>query len=716
MRALPFVVTIFLSAFLLFQVQPLISRYILPWFGGSPGVWSVAILFFQAVLLAGYAYAHVSISRFRPLVQLLVHLILLAAALALLPIIPPEAFKPAGGEEPTLRILGLLAVTVGLPYFALAATGPLLQAWFARGNPGRSPYALYALSNVGSLLALLSYPFVIEPLWGRYEQAVHWSWMFGVFAAACAGSALFAYLARPQRRREPGGVTDAEPPREPPPAAPTRAATALWIAFPAAGTLLLLSFTNQLCMDVASVPFLWVLPLSLYLLSFIVTFAGERWYPRGLWAVLGVVALGATIYASARVADLSLPWAIVLYSLALFIFCVICHGETYRLRPPAPQLTRFYLCISLGGVLGGAFVALLSPLLFSSFLEFPLGLMAVGTLFALAVARDSRSPLYHWRPRWIWTLLLSAGLATTAIAGYEMQRDMRDTIRATRNFYGVFRVEETSILPDGPPLRRLISGTTNHGQQFTAPSEQGIPTTYYGRHSGVGITIMALQYRPRMKVGVVGLGTGTLAAYARPNDVYRFYEINPGVERLAREYFFYLANCEAQLDQGRLEVVIADARLALEREEDQRYDVLVLDAFSSDAIPVHLLTLEAFETYDRHLKPNGVLCVHISNRHLDLLPVCVRAAEHLQMKFRTRHAGANDGTGATGAEWVLMTRDRAFEQRFDQLAEALEDSEARQDRLKHYYPHFGTDRGEPRLREDFRAWTDDYSNLFAVLR
>jgi spermidine synthase/MFS family permease len=704
--------TIFVSAFLLFQVQPLISRYILPWFGGTPGVWSVALLFFQGALLAGYAYAHFSL-RLKPKVQLGVHLALLALCLVMLPVIPPEGLKPEGTESPALLILTLLGVSIGLPYFALSSTGPLVQAWFTRSYPKRSPYALYALSNVGSLLALLSYPFVIEPIWGREAQAWNWSYLFIAFALLSGVSAVSAFRKTLQPASFPEPLPDSAvaepPPAEPPPAEPRRSHTLLWIAFAAAGTALLMAYTNQLCLDVASVPFLWVLPLSLYLLSFIITFAGERWYPRTLFMLLLPLAAAGTLLAQLYATSMHLWLNVSILMAGLLVFCVVCHGEAFRLRPPAAQLTRFYLSISLGGVLGGAFVALIAPVVFSLYLELPVGMLATYALLLVSLSRDPKSRLHGGKPRWVWTVLLLFALGLVSGLGYGTWRALDDTIIAVRNFYGVLRVKETPEEAETAWVRQLVSGSTLHGVQFMEPTEQAIPTSYYGLQSGAGMTLLAYPRQGGMHVGVVGLGVGTLATYAEYGDRYRFYEINERDVALAQEYFKYLQNC-----QGDYQVVLGDARLQLEREEAQQFDVLVLDAFSSDAIPVHLLTLEAFQVYLRHLRPGGVICVHITNRHLDLLPVIARVAQEIGMGHIGWVSGSNDYTATLVAHWVVMTANPDFKRAFERQARDMLKDETDAGRIDRYQPGLG----QPVKSNEAEVplWTDDYSNLFRLLK
>ncbi|MCA8910606.1 MAG: fused MFS/spermidine synthase [Planctomycetes bacterium] len=699
--------TIFLSAFLLFQVQPLISRYILPWFGGTPAVWSVALLFFQGVLLAGYAYAHFATSRLKPAWQLGVHLVLLGGCVLTLPIIPPEWLKPDGTEAPTLRILLLLGASVGLPYFALSSTGPLVQAWFNRSYPKKSPYVLYALSNIGSLLALLSYPFVVEPLWGRETQAVSWSWLFGGFALLCAVASVTAFA----RSRKPVEVEIAEDNKEEPPPEARRSHAPLWICFAACGTALLMAYTNQLCLDVASVPFLWVLPLSLYLLSFILTFAGERWYPRPVFMLLAAAAMAATILANLYSSHWPLWANVSVYMGSLFVLCMICHGEAFRLRPPAKHLTRFYLSISLGGVLGGAFVALVAPYIFSLYVELPAGILVTYALLLIGLSRDPKSKLHGGKPRWAWGVLLLIALGMAGGMGYSVYHSLDETIEAERNFYGVLRVKETPIESNEEWNRKLYSGTTLHGIQFMSEDRRNVPTAYYGIQSGVGIVLGAHAKPGGMRVGVVGLGVGTVAAYAQPGDVYRFYEINPRDVALAQEYFTFLKDC-----RGKTEVVVGDARLQLEQEEPQQFDVLVLDAFSSDSIPVHLLTLEAFQLYRRHLAPDGVICVHISNRYLNLAPIVSGIADRVGLQKLGWTSGGDPRSGTVVAEWIVLTDSQQMQLAFEQRAKYLVDFETEHGAIGMYEPGFAWVTDLEDAEEDFPVWTDDYSNLFRILK
>ena len=593
----PFLVATALGAFLLFAVQPLIAKFALPWFGGAPAVWATCLLFFQGLVLAGYAWASLLLARLPRRGQLAAHLGLLVCALACLPIAPSERW--VDGDAPALRLLGLLATAVGLPCLALAASAPLLQGWYARVS-GRDPYPLYALSNFGSLLALVAYPFVIEPYLGRALQAGIWSWAFVGYAMVAAVCALLA------ARRSAALVEVAAPVGAP----PSRRRIALWVVLPAVGSALLAAVSNAISQDVAPVPFLWLLPLGLYLLSWIAAFAGPRWYPRRL--VIALLVLSAlTVLAIGRIElGMPLPWQVAAHAGALATGCWFLHAELARRRPEPARLGGFYLATAAGGALGGMAVVFAAPLVFAARSEEPL--LLLGTL-ALVLATDGtmRRP-----PRWAWPVGAAAALALV-LAIDRLALVVDGVIASERTFFGVLSVREHDRDDPRRHRRELRHGATTHGVQvLRAP---GQPTSYYIRSSGVGLALTR-QQRTGRRIGVVGLGCGTLAAYGRAGDTFRFYELDPAVERLARDWFSFLRDSPA-----RIEVAIGDARRTLAGEPDQGFDVLVLDAFSSDAVPAHLLTVEAFALWRRHLAPNGLLAVHVSNRHLDLQPV-VRAS------------------------------------------------------------------------------------------
>jgi SAM-dependent methyltransferase len=669
--------TIFLSSFLLFLVQPLIARLILPWFGGSAAVWTTCMLFFQTLLLAGYAYAHFLNSRGRRF-EAPIHIALLAVAVGVLPIAPGESWKPAGDAEPISRILLLLAATVGLPYFLLAATSPLLQAWYVRLRSGANPYRLFAVSNLASLLALVGYPFLVEPFLAAHAQVSLWSWLFAAFAALCA---LVAW-------RTPSAQAGAESTHGSP--APARGRIALWLALSAAGSTMLLAVTNHLTQNVASVPLLWLAPLTLYLLSFIVTFEGQNWYqPRYLWPLV-LAALGAMAWLVAD-ADLrfELPLQLAVFLPGLFVACFFCHGELYRLRPAPEHLTAFYLTVSAGGALGGLAVAVVAPLVFNGYYELGVGLGVVALLAALRFTElDYAQKGLAWVVRGAGLAVL---LGVTACGAYDGFRQREDVVVAERGFYGVLRVKEYGTPGEADHLRRLVHGTIMHGEQYLDAGQRRMLTTYYQETSGIGLAIAAKQDHP-VRVGVIGLGTGTIAAYGRKGDAYRYYEIDPHVVGIARHDFTYLGDSPAQVD-----VVLGDARLSLEREPPQGFDLLAVDAFSSDAIPVHLITREALGIYLRHMKPDGVVAFHVSNRFLDLIPVVARIArEQGAYAVLVQDDPEDEDTSLRSrTDWVLVSRDESA-----LAAKPIVDGGGvvAQD------------------RSEWRTWTDDYSNLVQILK
>jgi SAM-dependent methyltransferase len=663
--------TIFLSSFLLFLVQPLIARLILPWFGGSAAVWATCMLFFQALLLAGYAYAHFLARLSSKRTEAIIHTVLLVAAVATLPIAPSDAWKPAGTDEPVSRILLLLGASVGLPYFLLAATSPLLQAWFARARPGENPYRLFAVSNLASLIALIGYPFLVEPFFGGAQQVSIWSWLFAAFALLCGGMAWLTPRRAMEARNEDGHPDEGSP-------------YLLWLALSATGSVLLLAVTNHLTQNVAAVPLLWLVPLTLYLASFIITFEGKGWYQlEWLWAILlGLIgAMGWLLVDSDFDFDLVVQLAVFLPG--LFVACLFCHGELYRLRPAPSRLTGFYLAVSAGGAIGGLLVAVVAPLAFRAYYELGIGLTVLATLVALRLASLNLVTRFA-------SLAVLLGIA--AAAAYDGFRYQRDVLVATRSFYGVLRVKEYGQVGDESHLRRLVHGAIMHGEQYLHDRLRRELTTYYHEDSGIGAAIRSLPEGRPARVGVIGLGTGTIAAYGRKGDVYRFYDIDSRVMSIAQTHFTYLGDSAATV-----ELALGDARLTLEREAPQNFDVLAVDAFSSDAIPVHLITREALGTYLRHVKPDGIVAFHVSNRFLDLIPVVARLAkEHGVHAVLVRDdPDDEEDPRRSRSDWVLVSRDPATLQR-----EALVEREA----------------GEIEDRPEWRTWTDDYSNLIQILK
>ena len=675
--------TIFVGAFLLFLIQPVIAKIILPWFGGSAAVWTTCMLFFQTALLLGYLYAHWLVGACSPKRQAWVHIGLLALSLLALPLLLRLRWTPQGGADPTVHILSLLLLMIGLPYFMLSATSPLLQAWFAlRRGPGEAgrasfPYRLYALSNAGSMLALAGYPFLVEPKLALRVQS--WSW-----AAAYAGfTVLCGAVAWRVRAAAPAADVLQESASSP---KPGFKAHVLWLTLAACGSTLLLAVTNHLSQNIAAIPFLWLLPLSLYLLSFIVCFGGKVWRWEKSFLPFPALAIGAMVYAmAAGIDEFSLVQLVIIFCAGLFVCCLFCHGELSRVKPDARWLTSFYLMVSLGGALGGLFVGLLAPRLFRDFYELPLGI-AVCAL--LAWWRLYREPGERWGgPFWLALGALSVG--ALGFMTKEVRQNVREDRLTVRNFYGVLRVSQSSDVTSDDAKRTLTHGTIMHGEQFLKSERRRWPTSYYGPRSGAALALREAVARGPRKIGVIGLGAGTLAAYGLPGDVFRFYEINPLVPRLAASEFSFLKDSQASI-----EIAMGDARLSLEREPPEGFDVLAVDAFSSDAIPVHLLTKEAFELYLRHLKEGGVLAVHVSNRYVALEPVVRLAAEVLGLAAMSVRNDDDDARSIASSDWVLVTRRRDFfkDPLLSPAAQTLE--------------------GRPGLR----LWTDDYSNLYQILK
>lgn len=670
-----FATTVFLSAFLLFQIQPVVAKMILPWFGGSSSVWSVCIVFFQAELLLGYAYVHWLHEKLAPRRQALVHGGLLLLSLVMLPVAADPAWKGAALEHPSWSVLAVLATAVGAPYLMLSTTGPLMQAWYARSFSATvtaaKPYRLYALSNLASMLALLSYPVLVEPVWPVGTQAMAWSAGYAVFVAVCLGTAAFA-----RRRMSPlhDEVVHAE-------AAPHPGwrECGLWVGLSAAASILLLAMTRHLTQDVAPVPFLWVLPLAIYLLSFILCFDAPRYYVRPLflaalplcfWAMDGVLDAGTDV-----------PVLIALISVSLFVFCMVCHGELVRRKPPLRHLTLFYLMLSVGGALGGMLVGLVAPAVFNAYFELPMGLFLCAALVVAVIWRGTR-PL--WRALLLVALLgygwRLADISIEYVQGYKT---------VVRNFYSQLRIEDGTDEKLGP-YRTMLHGRISHGEQYLDAEQRSKPTAYYCEKSGIGRAIRALPQSQPLKLGVVGLGAGTLSVYGRAGDEMRIYEINEQVLDLARSEFTYLVDTPA-----RITPVLGDGRLMLEREAPQQFDLLAMDAFSGDSIPTHLLTLDAMQSYLGHLKPEGLLAVHITNHYLDLQPVMAAAAQHFG-QTALLYDLEPDGQDAycRHSIWVLFMRpDRAAS-----LPVALQG-------------------GQPLVpRPGFSPWTDSFSNLLGILK
>ena len=664
--------TIFSSAFLLFLVQPLIAKQILPWFGGSAAVWSVCMVFFQVTLFAGYAYADWVSRHLAPRHQVAVHVALLAGSLTLLPILAGPQWKPTGNEDPTLWILGLLLTTIGLPYFLLSTTGPLIQTWIARALVGTNVYRYFSLSNLASLLALVSYPFVLEPRAVLVTQLYAWSGVYALFTVLCTGSAV--YFLRHARSVAPEAhahAHHAEHDRD-----PKLRDYLLWLGLSAMGSWLLVAITNHITQNVAAIPFLWLLPLTLYLLTFVFCFESDRWYRRNLFLLPTAILLLVCAYGLQNF-GIDIKVAIPLYTVGLFFFCMFLHGELAQMRPTPRYLTRFYLMLSLGGALGGISVGLIAPRILPAYYELGIGFV-ITALLAMAVLRTSKG------------LTAAAGLMAI-VCGWFLYAQIEDhfagTRRIVRNFYGNLLSFDTDRKDPRDNVRQLQHGAIKHGEQYLTADRRLEPTTYYGPSSGIGRAIASTDPIDK-KVGLIGLGAGTLAVYGRPGDVYRFYEINPQVIDLARSEFSFLGESKA-----RIETVLGDARLSLEREAPQAFDVLAVDAFSGDSVPVHLITAEAMDVYLRHLDENGIIAFHVTNRFLWLPPVVEEIARAKGLHAVLIHDDA-EGSDLLRTDWMLVARNPRVlaQQGIRQAVTAVA-------------PIPG-----------LRVWTDDFNNLFQILK
>ena len=664
---------IFLGAFLLFLVQPIIAKQILPWFGGSAAVWATCMVFFQMALLVGYTYADLTTRRLTPKRQATLHVALLVLSLLVLPITPDPAWKPHGEENPSWRILGLLALTVGLPYFLLSTTSPLLQAWFARRFRHAVPYRLFALSNLASLVALLAYPVLVEPWVTTRVQSLAWSGSYALFALLCGSVAISS-----ARQADIAGVTAAGQADigsvEAPPNVPQRL---VWLALAGMASFLLLAVTNHICQNIASLPFLWILPLSLYLATFILCFEHPRWYQRRVFLPLAGITLPAMAWYAT---SLDLKLVVPLYLAGLFVCCMFCHGELTLLKPPPRHLTTYYLMISLGGALGGLLVGLAAPYLLPGYFELAIGLVACALLLF------SRSVRIAW-----WAALASVAVvgATAWGAGKAVEYQVTSARLMMRNFYSAVLTRDD---PTPVPFRSLVHGGIIHGGQLLDSELRFQPSSYFGPSSGYGRLFASLPDRPR-RVGVIGLGAGSLVAHGRKGDTFRFYEINPQVVELAKREFTFLTESPATI-----EVVLGDGRLSLEREPNQKFDVLAMDAFSGDSIPMHLLTREAMAIYMRHLAAGGVLAFQATNRFIDIAPVVVGLAEEYGLTAVLISDTPQDTDGAnywlSATDQILVTSNRRLLQS-DQIRETGKVLAA---------------------RPDFRIWTDDYNNLFQILK
>jgi spermidine synthase len=681
-----FIITILLSAFLLFQIQPMIAKVILPLFGGGAAIWTACLLFFQGLLLLGYLYAH-GLSQLKKVnYQLIIHGCLLVITLLFLPTALRGSEMILVTGDPLTDIVLILCSTVGLPYFILSATGPLVQRWQSLTPQSKLPYKLYSVSNVGSLLALVSYPFLFEPWLPLVKQGQLWSATYIVLVTVFLLLIVKLYQQHAQLTGKAHQETHFKIPL-------SYGLRLMWLLLSATGVMLLVSTTNAMTQNIPPIPFLWILPLCLYLITFIISFHSPKWYARWYWFAIFLVSAFAAILMFFIGSQFDILSQTIMYSFILFSACMICHGELVRLKPSHERLTQFYLIMSLGGFLGSVFVSIFAEQWFVQFTEFPIAIMATLALYIACVAMD-KHPIKLHRGFVFSGLAISFTLLLVFFGQLQSLFNQHD-VASTRNFYGLIKVVDIDI--NGKKERRLIDGTTSHGTQSLETNESLVAQSYYRKNTGAALALEQLlpvgtTYEP-LNVGLIGLGAGTLAAYGKHQEYYHFYELNPAVKTFAQQYFTYIEQSPAVID-----ISIGDGRSLLQQEYNeygsQGYDVLVVDAFSGDAIPTHLITLEAFELYWQHLRENGVLALHISNTHLDLKALTRTLAKHVNkeavyIKTKALNTDEND------AEWVLITSNDKFLSNY-----AVK---------KHITPW-------PASTNKSLLWTDDYSNLLSVLK
>lgn len=719
---LPFALTIFTSAFLLFQVQPLLSKQILPWFGGSPAVWTTAMLFFQTLLCLGYFYAHALAKLSSRKTQARIHVALLVlAALLAARVLPGAELRPESPDSPVLQVLLILGVSVGLPYFCLATTGPLVQHWFTNTAHAQSVFRLYALSNVGSFLALLSFPYLLEPWLEQQEMGQLWTLGFWVFALLCLPVALGAWQKKPQPDSpnsnqgaavEKNGASEAVSHKS----RVSIAQRLSWIGLPALASLVFIAATDQISHDVAPEPRLWISTLGLYLVTFILTFDHPRWYRPKLFAALALVLLLVTAGMSDIPRWLGIQWDYGVnevrwshYAL-LFVVCMLCHGELYRRRPEDTRwLTEFYLCMSIGGAFGGLFVTLVATQWFDDYHEWLMALVLVALLACHVLFRSSLPRLgFSGRLGGVLTATVMVALLVAMQNPWswrEVHKEDRSEILLDqdRNFYGTVSVKERRFHADPERNDRVFfSGNVTHGQQFLSESLRHVPTTYYARDSGIGETLIwAMSQKSSLSVALIGLGAGTLANFARSSDAYDFYEINPAAVRFAQQWFDNLASCKAS-EQN---ILLGDARLRMDQlPKEKRYDVIVLDAFTGGSVPIHLLTREAFRIYADHLKPDGYIAINITNAYLNLYPIVKAQSEVLGLAYRHKFQAVDEERNIRRNLHFIMTNDQAYLKAHPSVSREVRDAQGRL---------LST---EPQDLAGLRLWTDQFSSIAPIAK
>jgi len=693
-----FSLTIFFSSFLLFQIQPILGKYILPWFGGTSTVWTTCMMVYQVLLLGGYVYAHL-VSGMSVKKHVRVHLSILAVSLVLFvyfwfrwvtPIMPGPAWRPVDSSAPVLQIVEILMVCIGLPFLILSSTSSLVQKWFSILNPGKSPYGFYMISNIGSMLALVTYPFLFEPFFRLRTQATIWSSVYLVFLVICGACALMVLI----KSRSKAGLETAVRQDGAPAAGPGNFQVPplkmhlAWLILSFLPCVLLLATSSEMTQEVAPIPLLWVLPLALYLLSFIISFSPRTILPQGIYVIMVPVSAFMTWMVLQHIDKFGIIASLSAFSLMLFSCCMLCNTTLYQLRPSPAHLTRYYVVIAFGGALGGLFVGLAAPMMFNSYFEFFIGLIlccAIATVM-LIWKRKQKWMRFLWIPLTAFSIVVIILLSQRSVLWFN------NTLLRSRNFYGVLSVR-TFKWPFKWVKHSLVHGRTNHGMQLLNSPMEFMPVSYYGKGSGLWHAMQRYSLKPQ-RIGVVGLGAGMMCVYGREGDYMRFYEINPEIVRIAkdRKYFTYLSECPAEMD-----IVMGDARLSLERElkqgNAQQFDVLVLDAFNSDAVPVHLLTREAFELYLKHLKPGGIIAVDVSNSYLDLFPAIWAQKKYFNLDGALIFRRAEEKRLIDNSIWILLSADSSWF-----LMPAIKEVSYDSRRIR-----------------DIEGWTDDYSSLFPLL-
>jgi spermidine synthase len=683
-----FLVTIFISAFLLFQIQPILAKMALPFFGGGAAIWTACMLFFQLFLLFGYLYSHCLTKLSNLKHQILIHCCLVGTSLLFLPIVPFSTGISFGWQAPQLGIIFSLFIGIGFPYFLLSSTAPLIQKWYSWIPKNNEPYRLYSLSNLGSLLALLSYPFLIEPNMSTDLQANTWSIGYGVFAVLIL---LIGYQLYGRVFEKPNIIATSEQGES----VTSSATVLLWLLFSAASVILMVSTTSAMTQNVPPTPFLWILPLCIYLLTYVICFNNDKWYVRKYCFILFSGCSIAAVLMFFIGTQFNIFLQVAIYSLILFFACMLCHGELARLKPNNNKLTSFYLVMAFGGVIGSIFTSLVAEQLFTQYYEFPVGIAIVYLLFACSLWQENINNELSRRMKKqnsYFAVASIAGLLVFSLYFLKLNNVYyKDDVYNSRNFYGTLSVKDFNEAER--PTRMLFDGTTSHGTQSLSELSRDIPTSYYRFDTGVSLALQTFAFKQPKKVGVIGLGTGTLAAYGNVGDDYVFYELNPDVELAAKNYFSYLS-----MSKAKVSIRIGDARVTLQNElaesGSQAYQVLVVDAFSSDSIPVHLLTLEAFQLYWKHLKEDGLLVLHISNNHLDLLPLVATLSEKTGRKMQHFYSASDDSNEHT-AEWVVVTNNKDF---------------YTNKKIASRSTYF-------KLNDEQKVlWTDAYSNLLSVIK